>query len=131
MSVNSRTFIFCFVLRPVGGPGLPYFQSSYPFYTSFMCIIVQLSFCPLVYLAFDTPAFPRPNIPPSSKNSSFFYNDALERKTLPSCLNSRANGGVEDTATEWGAFEHTAGIPATAASIPALGVSGALRPVSK
>ena len=96
-----------------------------------MFIIVQLSFCPLVYLAFDTPAVPRPNTSPIQQNSSFFYNDALEHKTLPSCSNSRANGGVEDTATEWGAFEHTAGIHATAASIPALGVSGALRPVPK
>jgi hypothetical protein len=36
-----------------------------------MFIIVELSFCPLVYLAFDSPAVPRPNTSPSSKHSSY------------------------------------------------------------
>ena len=109
---------------------MPYFQSSYPFHISFVCISVELSFCPLL-LSLYYPSVSRSNTSPSSKNSTVSYNDALERETRPVCSYSRANGGVEDTATEWGAFEHTAGIHATAASIPALRVFGALHPVSK
>ena len=62
---------------------------------------------------------------------AFSYNDALERETHPACSYSHANWGDKDTATEWGAFEHTIRLHTTAASIPAQGVSGALRPVPK
>ena len=45
-----------------------------------MLISVELSFCPLAYLAFVTPAVLRPTTSPSSKKSSFAYNDALDRE---------------------------------------------------
>ena len=69
LSDNSWHSFFCFILCPVGGPRLSYFQSSYPFHTSFMFIIVELSFCPVAYLAFVTPAVPWPTTSPSSKKN--------------------------------------------------------------
>ena len=72
LSDNSWHSFFCFILCPVGGPRLSYFQSSYPFHTSFMFIIVELSFCPVAYLAFVTPAVPWPTTSPSSKKKSIF-----------------------------------------------------------
>jgi len=53
------------------------------------------------------------------------------RMKCPACSHSRANAGIEDAATERSAFQHTAGVHTTAASISALGVLGALRPVSE
>jgi hypothetical protein len=48
----------------------------------------------------------------------------------PARSHSRANAGVE-VATERGAFEHTGDCSITAASVAALGVTGALRPIPK
>ena len=47
------------------------------------------------------------------------------------CSYSRANVRIEDAATERSAFQHTAGVHAAATSISALGVLGALLPVSE
>jgi hypothetical protein len=59
---------------------------------------------------------------------SYVFFPSMECKA---CSYSRTNVGVEDAATKRSAFHHTARVHTTATSIPALGVLGALLPVSK
>ena len=49
-STTNHRSPFCFVLRPVGGPGLPYFQSIYPPHTSNSSCTLSLLNYPFVHL---------------------------------------------------------------------------------
>jgi hypothetical protein len=55
-----------FVLRPLGGPGSPYFQSSYPCLIVWSSLVIRPPILPSCLDFLFPPHAPRHHIPPSS-----------------------------------------------------------------